>query len=441
MGKEPLKRALEPTEELGTDRPPDKHRYFDPKDIPPSLRKIPDEAMVKKGNLPGKSAVFWGWREWIALAPRLHKHTRAHGRVNLTKAILEAQLALLPEQFHRSHASVSVATAPSAKPDILTIVAFICAMLEAQHTPPSSKTPKPPKPKPPRKAPPLKAISAVPIAEFPAAENARQIPNTWVSSDPQAASSYFDQVLAMPIATLLPVLKTLFTQALKEALMPHHTELADLVRAAVIDVVGAPAANPVPPQEAPLTQGSMPTGTAIHIPPPPDRPAEAPERPSETETVQEATPPAPDLYQAPHDLKTQMALAAKALGIEPAPKPVPKRPPATLPRRDVMAERKHVLIVGFHPKIEEEISRSYGDAFRFMFKRCDEFNCAKDLPASTDAVIFTRKKLTHELVTTMRRYSIPAKSVSNTTAAAFHGLRDTLPDASLGLREPLRETA
>jgi len=108
---------------------------------------------------------------------------------------------------------------------------------------------------------------------------------------------------------------------------------------------------------------------------------------------------------APHDITEQLEATAKALGME-------------------HVKRKSVLVCGLHPRVFEELERSQGRKYRFTYVKQDHFNSNADIPASTDAVILSRKRLTHEQQQYVRRFSIPVRMVANSLPAAEWALNE-----------------
>jgi len=385
MGKEALAtlEALPP----GTPEPPE------------ALSRIRNKGVVFRSAK--KVLVCWGWQEWRVVRPALQKHIKAHGRRDLAAALMAAQ-KLLPLDMRRSDSSITTQCATSAKPDVLEIVAFL---VEQRRT--GGPNPQPLKLVPP----PPKAKAAPPKpAQRAAAAPAPSIAPTPAPAPIAAAAAPYDPALAAfmatPIGALLPGLKTFMLQAVRDALAPHHAAIAEVVRTAVIEVIGGPA------PEATTAPLPAPAPEVEAIPAPASKAApEADVAPAvdvtpQLEQIAALMPP------APHDMESQLALAAKALGL-----------PAS--------KRESVVVVGLHPSVEQEVERFYGRAFRFIFKRPDAFNACGDLPASTDAILLCRKKyLPAELLSATRRYNIPTSHIQNNSGAVLGALREMFPESA-----------
>lgn len=131
------------------------------------------------------------------------------------------------------------------------------------------------------------------------------------------------------------------------------------------------------------------------------------------EPIQEVQPseptPEPQKALVVHGLD-EMETVAKALGM-----PHVKRPT--------------VVVVGLHPKVMQELEKAHSREYRFDYIKQDHFTRAEHLPASTDGLILSRKKLNSELIGAVRRYAIPFRSIANSLPAAEWALKQIFEEA------------
>lgn len=384
-------------------------------DIPPTMRNIPNDV-----THAARGGIRWGWKQFAAVAPAVNAHLKAHGREGLAQALTEAQAGVIPQGYHRDRRTWSVRAAPSSKPDTVELFAFIEAL--QQDSAPSAAEQLVPQ------------IAAAPVADPQTAQTPDPVPAPApvAANAPQGDLQAF---LATPIGAFMPSVRSFLQDALRDLLTPHRDFIAAVVRQAVIDVVGAPSATPAP------TRAEAPAAAAASDPD--AAPAQAvetllqarevaataqwsrsdsngtvdvlyvPHKPEEPASDQEAKPEVKQPRDvAPHDLESQLHAAARALGIA-----------------HQVGKRETVVAVGLHPKVEQEVDRFYGKHFRFLFKRPDAFNCANDVPASTDAILLCRKTLTKELVALTRRDALPVVHVQNDSGAVITALRNTFPES------------
>lgn len=382
--------------------------------MPIGLRRVPDEGEIVA--LPsGLHRVRWGWTQWRALQPVMLAHARQFGRLGLSRAICDAQAGLLPPDMQRTGKALSVACqASKTDPDVVAVIEYLAG--EKLGAPTGKAAP----PRVPsasfehlrglsarRQEPPRPAL----IADI---DGSRQ-PMPFIVDGSAILKgtpiNELDAFLATPLRAFLPGLKAFFAEQIQAALVPHTAMIAEVVRKAVIDVVGAPLTAPASPAAPePLQAREAPEG------PKPSTEASA-------QPVEAAAPLAPlalireEPEEPAHDLETQLSIAAKNLGIEP------------------QAKREAILIVGVHPKVEQEVERFFGKAFRFYFKRPDAFNSSNDIPASADAVLMARKPhLPSEIAAFFRRNNMPNERISNDSNSVLWALKKMFPESTGHLR-------
>ena len=402
--------------------------------IPPQFAKVPEEAKVKQAREAGKLSITWGWNEWRILAPLVAEHIVAFGRDRLGNALYQAQ-HVLPVMLRRTRDSLQVSCSNKAVGG-LDVLGLLEHLLRTDH--------------PELLSPPA---AVAPAAATPArtAASAPTPPATPAGAAPTGLEAF----LALPVGAFLPALRTLLADAMREALLPQQEQFMDAVRAAVIEVVGAPTlATPAPSSGAALSpviesKPATPSHSEPETGAPPPQEArqdgegepELPDAPGdllELPVIQATETPARNGHTNGHangftravtddgarDMQSQLSAAASALGI-----PVAKRP--------------SILLVGLHPKKQQEVERALGLAFRFIFLRPDAFKSSNDIPASTDALLLCRKTLNGELAAAVRRYAIPVEHVANDCGSVHEVLRALFNDdeASWGNVDHTRSAA
>jgi hypothetical protein len=392
------------------------------------------------GKRYATGAIRWGEKHWRIVAPALQKHAQQHGLRGMAAAMDKAQRKL-PHEWRRNPDSFSVLCSPSTQKrfHLLAVIAYFAqkpaTVPEAVPAPASASAPIERIAKHDDECPGLaaaqelleelktkstskKTLKSAKTSEINAKSSPPDnAPLLSASNAPLLSASKSDELAAvskLPLSVFVTPLKELFVELIGAAM---REQIASVVRATVEDVIGAPApsAQPAPPSE--LTPSEPPAEPEISTSSAPSAELSASEQRA-TDTAHDQAQRVND--QNERDWRDALQSAAKNLGLN-----VPD------PRRE------SVVVVGMHPKVEQELERRAGAVVRLIFKRPDAFNCAKDLPATTDAVLLCRKKLTHELTTTMRRYNLPHTQVMNTSDAAIAAIGALLPE----LRAPLRDRA
>lgn len=432
-------------------------------DIPDSLSIIPADIQISGTNPP---RITWGWKQWKLVAPLVHQHAAQLGRGGLATALFKAQAQVLPLREQRTLPAMKNACMPDNRLNVLEVIEHIGGPFKADKV----------------KFLPKRGVQHLHIAEpeaaAPEAPEPIAAPTAHAAPAPASipASTYDERLqglLTMPVGAFLPAitafLKPIIAQAVRDMLKPQHdaftaqhASIAAIVRQAVEDAIGAPtpqgggktpeqpAQFPHPmetPTQAQHAHGVQPgeermsprgarlrcteaqaevihyrnlgSGLLGHLPAQTwlsyERPGaqDAAEQPQDAQ--QEAPAPIPAALHAeepvkpgqvaPHDITDQLEVAAKALGID-------------------TVKRPSVIVVGLHPRTMDELQHAHGRAYRFQYIKQDHFNAAADLPASTDALILCRKKLSSELLGTVRRYAIPCKSIANSLPAAEWALKE-----------------
>jgi hypothetical protein len=360
----------------------------------------------------GRRTVRWGRDAWQAIAeglqPRL-KEVKADMPVPaFARLVFEAQLAVLPEDIHRPYDSLVAGSSPSSNHAVqkATMAALKRYAAEARAAARREQAPR-------SIAEPT--LRVVPPPPKPVAQ--------------EAPRDHMQALMDLPVSHLAPIVTAMLRQALKGAvedvMAPLVRRLGDrldeldarldaiqpAVRHAIEDALGAPTPAPetalAAPEPAPAETAPAPVVAHVQVEESTPPPVVAHVR------MEESTPPQmlgaavipPD---TPHDLTTQMELAAKALGMP-------------------HVKRLNILVCGLHPKVMEMLEREHGRRYRFTFVKQDHFNSAADLPASTDGLLLSRKKLGNELMGAVRRYAIPWRTVANSLAAAEWGLSEMFP--------------
>ena len=390
----------------------------------PAALVIPETTEFK--NLSdGRRAIRWGRDAWLLIAeglqPRLSEVKADMPPSAFARMVFDAQVAMLPEGLHRTFDSLVVGCSPSSNRNVqaLTMQALLQFELDAMAALAATvkKTRKPRSiaeptltvvaPPPVPAAPPV-AIEPAPVA--PVAQTPPQVKQP----DPMAA------FLAMPVGQLMPIVSVLirkgFADAVAEVMSPLVTRLGARldrldarldaippdVQRAIEDALGAPTPAPTPPiPDTPETVAEK-VQTAVAV-------RELLEDSLAPVKVEEPIAPAPAIPKdTPHDMATQLELAAKALGMD-------------------NVKRPSIIVCGLHPKVFQELEHTHGRRFKFQYIKQDHFNTASDLPASTDGLILSRKKLNSELMGCVRRYAIPWKSIANSMPAVEWALNEMFP--------------
>lgn len=436
--------------------------------IPRRFYRVPDIGfLMTNGN------AVWGWREWIAMHRRVRGHVKQNGRKQLAPLMFEMQEECIPEDLRRTAHALQVACIQRTGADAVEIFKFLSSQIPARNEP---QTPYGIEVLPllPTPVAAVKALDEAPADPEPddnargaagrivanakksatkaaraemnrlADENAELLLNLGKLFDAKAKAptDALDLLASLPISVFMPTIKRLFCSALTEAITPQRHMIEGWVKAAIEEAIGAPVqsqtrAEPLPQVDEPIKWSRTDvTGTVdvtVSIPDadkasettsqsleaaittPAEPSATEPETPKEVVTVEAKS--TKQVEDTPHDLALQLKNAAKALG---------------LPADHVEDHKKKaILVVGLHHHVEQEVKKYYGHAFRFMFKNPDAFTCVGDVPASTDAILISRKRhVSNDIVAFSRRCSVPMQHVANTSSAVLWALKEHFPETA-----------
>ncbi|MET0403168.1 MAG: hypothetical protein ABW123_12230 [Cystobacter sp.] len=411
-------------------------QYYTLADLPVVYHGMADDVEVRSnGN------VRWGWRQWILLAPFLHRHIQKWGRKDLATNLDKWQKLLkFPAHITRRTSS---AFAPSAQMDPVKLCAFIMVMPPRTEAAPYTGREKPAKAV--QEAAPVEAPAPAPAA----APEVQELPNTEIQATAPSApppvlggltkadlaeifatfkptpAQSMQGFMATPIGVFAAPLRALLAEVLRDVVKPNADFIRDIVkdaaREAVIEAVGAPtpAPAPAPPMTVQEAQTLTPEEAAQAI----IQSIEAMPKPSEILALlqrnadkADGVEPEPEDHTPRHGKRVQgatledkLANAASAIGVE-------------------AHKRESVVCVGLNMHVQQEVMKYYGKGYRFTFLNRDDFTQADHLPASTDAVLLCRKKLPTQLLQATRRYNIPTESIANTSQAVLWALSKVFPD-------------